>query len=63
MDISCNGANMYLVTFVFLICVVDSIEGFSRCCGYQSDLLSILLCVYICSVGYVELPIVLLYLL
>ena len=40
-DISCNGAEMYLVIFVFLICVVDSIKGFSRCRGYESILLSI----------------------
>ena len=52
---------MYLVVFIFLICVVDSIKGFSRCRGYWSILLSI--CWYICSAGYVELPIVLLYLL
>ena len=39
---------------------VDSIKGFSRCRGYWSILLSIC-CVYICSAGYVELPIVLLY--
>ena len=26
-DISCNGAKMYLVFFVFLICVIDSIKG------------------------------------
>ena len=46
----------------FLICVLDSIKGFSRCRGYWSILLT-LMCVYICSAGYVELPIVLLYLL
>ena len=45
-DISCNGAKMYLVIFIFIylftffflfpICVipVDSIKGFSRCRGY-----------------------------
>ena len=26
--ISCNGAEMYLVNFVFLICVIDGIKGF-----------------------------------
>ena len=49
--------------FYFLICVIDSIKGFSRCRGYYNILLSILLCVYICSAASVELPIVLLYLL
>ena len=49
--------------FLFhLICVVDSIIGFSRCRGYWSILLSVV-CIYVCSAGYVELPIVLLYLL
>ena len=28
MDISCNGAKMYLVIFVFLICVTDSMFFF-----------------------------------
>ena len=45
-DISCNGAKMYLVIFIFLICVVDSIKAFFRCRGYWSILLSIC-CVYI----------------
>ena len=27
MDISCNGAKMYLAIFIFLICVIDSIKG------------------------------------
>ena len=35
-----NGAKMYLVIFVFLICVIDSIKGFSQCRGYK-------LCVYV----------------
>ena len=39
---------------------VDGIKGFSRCRGYYNILLSIC-CVYVCSAGYVELPIVLLY--
>ena len=56
--------------FIFLICVIDSIKGFSPrvvvnirvlCC------LFVAVCVYIIpgiySAGYVELPIVLLYLL
>ena len=35
-DVSCivYGAEMYLVTFIFLICVIDSTKGFSRCRGY-----------------------------
>ena len=53
---------MYLVIYIFLICVIDSIKGFSRCRGYYNILLSIC-CVYIYSAGYVELPVVLLYLL
>ena len=64
MDISCNGAKMYLVIFI-LPDLCYSIKGFSRCRGYWSILLSICR-VYIytsCSAGYVELPIVLLYLL
>ena len=54
---------MYLVIFIFLICVIDSIKGFSRCRGYYNILLSICVYIYICSAGHVELPIVLLYLL
>ena len=63
MDISSNGAKMYLVIFILLICVIDSIKGLSRCRGYRRILLSICcVCIdYICSAGYVELPIVLLY--
>ena len=38
----------------FLICVLDSIKGFSRCRGYWSFFLSIC-CVYISSAGCVEL--------
>ena len=55
---------MYLVIFI-LPDLCYSIKGFSRCRGYWSILLSICR-VYIytsCSAGYVELPIVLLYLL
>ena len=44
-DISCNGAKMYLFFFFFLICVIDSIKGFSQYRGYWSILLSIC-CVY-----------------
>ena len=58
------GAKMYLVIFVFLTCVIGSVKGFSRCRGYLNNLF--ICCVYtwyICSAGYVELPIVLLYLL
>ena len=53
MDISCNVAMMYLVIFVFLICVieVDSIKGFSRCRGYCHILLSIC-CLYIDMSGW-----------
>ena len=50
MDISCNGVKIYLVVFIFLICVTDSIKGFSLCRGYWSILLPIC-CVYICSAG------------
>ena len=46
MDISCNEAKMYL--FFFLICVMDSFKGFSRCRGYWSFFV-VYLCVYICS--------------
>ena len=48
---------------LFLICVIDSIKGFSRGRGYLSILLSICCCAYLCSARYVELPIVMLYLL
>ena len=65
MDISCNGAKMYLVIFVFLICVVDSII-----IKVSLDVVDVrvfcclcIVCVYVCSAGYVDLPIVLLYLL
>ena len=66
MNISCNGAKMYMVIFVFLICVVDSIKGFSRCRNILEYFVVyvFVVCIdYICSAGYVELPIVLLYLL
>ena len=56
------GAKMYLVIFIFLICVIDSTKGFSQCRGYYNILLSNC-CVFTCSAGYVELPVVLLYLL
>ena len=51
--------------FLFqLICVIDSIKGFSRFRGYWSILLSICRAyIYMCSPGYFELAIVLLYLL
>ena len=55
--------------FLFLlICVTDSIKGFSRRRGYWSILLSIcrvtyILRIYVRLVNYVEIPIVLLYLL
>ena len=56
-DISCNRAKMYLVIFIFVICVTDSIKGFSRCRrGYWSILLSTVFVVcrlYICM--YVRL--------
>ena len=45
-DISCNGATMYLVILVFLICVTDSIKGFSRC-RILEYVVVYLLCVYI----------------
>ena len=50
---------MYLVIFVFLICVTDSIKispdvvDIGVCCQF-------VVCIY--SAGYVELPILLLYL-
>ena len=52
----------------FLICVTDSIKGFSRRREYWSILLSIcrvtyILRIYVRLVNYVEIPIVLLYLL
>ena len=38
---------MYLVIFIYLICVIDSIQGFSRCCVYWSILLFICrVCIY-----------------
>ena len=49
---------------IYLICAIDSVKGFSRRRGYWSILLSIWrVCIYICSAGHVELPIVLLHLL
>ena len=42
---------MYLVIFIVLICVIDSIKGFSRCRGYYNILLSIC-CVYIYMFGW-----------
>ena len=53
MDISCNGAKMYLVIFVFLICVVDSI--IIKVSLDVVDVKSILLsmyCVCICMFGW-----------
>ena len=66
MDISCNGAKMYLVIsffpdlcFRYLVLNVspDVVDTGEFCC------LFVVCRLYICSAGYVELPIVLLYLL
>ena len=61
MDTSCNGAKMYLVIFVFVICVIlrstryivlgvlkvspDVVDIRVFCCLF-------VVCVYICSAGY-----------
>ena len=60
---SCLLTTWLVSFFWFVLYEVDSIEDFSRCRGYWSILLSRLFVVwYIFSAGYVELPIVLLYL-
>ena len=46
MDISCNGAKMYLLIFVFLICVVNSIEIFLPMSWILEYFVVYLLCVY-----------------
>ena len=46
-----NGAKMYLVIFIFLICVTDSMKGFSRC-GYWVFCGLFVVCVYIYMFGW-----------
>ena len=50
-DVSCIWGQDGPGYYFFLICVIDSIKGFSRCRGYQNTLLSIC-CVYIYMFGW-----------
>ena len=46
MDVSCILGEDVPGCFIFLICVVDSIKGFSRCRGYYNILLPIVVYIY-----------------
>ena len=50
-DVSCIWGQDVPVFCFFLICVIDSIKGFSRCRGYYNILLSIC-CLYIDMFGW-----------
>ena len=57
------GARCTWIFLFYLICVTDSINVSSDVVDIGVFCCLFVVCIYICSAGYVELPIVLLYLL